>query len=1472
MPRLQSLVKLLLGALALGGNVAVLHAQIAQDPLLSRTAAVEPNIVFIFDNSGSMEGTAIYQHGASSHAYGASGPNNDCGSVSDDGCDFRWKDFPPPSPYGRSPDTNRMYYDPRLTYTRQINFDGTFKAAGDASLISSFNVYFYKPPSALSYSVTSVPVTNGGSGYPAGVTVSFPTPPGAGVRATGTVNLATVNRVTSVNISSGGNYPSSGTINVTFSGGGGSGAAGTVNTTSLGRGVASVANPGTPPTFPNNGNSCTITFTGGGGTGATGTAVRRTGTGNQRIQSFTITNPGYGYTSTPLASVTCGSPATTRTGYVVTRTTGNQRAVTSVTMTNNGTGYTSAPTVTFTTPSAGTVATGTAVTAPTTVVSSISITNPGSGYTACPVATLGNTSPGGGATLGTTVCSSVAATVQNQKWDGTGTPTTTASYFTPGWTPLSSDLATGASVIAYPNTANSTTTQYPKFRNRTDCVANAAYCTWAEERQNYANWKEYHSTRYKLAKTGIGLAFQPLDPTFRLGWGRISALGGSASTLDKGVRRYDSTVQKEFLDWLYGITGTSSTPNLATVNRMGQYYQRQDNNGPWADSPTGNGSITDSGSANNNHASCRRSYGMLMTDGYYTDSITLSDVDSANGPLITSPSSYQYTPVGPYSDGNGITRSNTFADIAMKYWVNDLRPDLPNNVAPTASDEAFWQHMNFFAIGLGVTGTLNNADPAVLQSLTGNGAARTLNWPNAPAASSRSAIDDMWHATINGRGSLLNASRADELNEAITKMMSDISGREGTQSGVAVSATSLTRGTKKYTPSYTPVTWNGNVTAYTLDESTGAQNGIAWQIETLTYTDPTTGARTYSSIMPDHAQRRIAVGNGATSGARAVNFTFADMGSLTSQMNGTVNANLINYLRGDASKEDTSSTSSDPTAIYRPRLTRLGDIVNSTPVYVKDSLDMNYQLLPSSVPGYSSYRSFVGLKQARAEGVIFVGGNDGMLHAFRDGTYDATTQATLTPGGIEVFAYVPHAVLGTLNQLADKAYVHRYYVDGPLTEHDAYISGGWKNIVIGTTGAGAGIASGGGTSPRAGVFAIDVTGINSSPTNITASNVLWEINSSQAAFSQLGHVLTDVQTGVTLDGTWVAIFGNGYESAACTARLFVVNLATGALIREINTASGACSSGNRNGLGGIRVVRNANQQVIGVYAGDLRGNMWKFNLNNASPASWGVDLGGQPLYAAGANQPITAIPSVLPLPILGTTDPKPGYMVVFGTGKFFEVADINTTAQQTLYGVWDSAEFGASVYTGVPLTSNSLLVQQTVSTGVVAPNGNTYFSISTNDVPYTGATPKRGWYINFPNSGQRLVYPLDLLASRFAVADTISPTNVSLDPCANTSGGTGYLYIVDALNGAGPTEAILDTNGDGNVDTSDLIVSGIEGKADGRNVNLLVSKNELVTTYANVSGGDPGATLISLSCRLTNTCIVPASGGTRRQWRQLFLR
>jgi type IV pilus assembly protein PilY1 len=391
---------------------------------------------------------------------------------------------------------------------------------------------------------------------------------------------------------------------------------------------------------------------------------------------------------------------------------------------------------------------------------------------------------------------------------------------------------------------------------------------------------------------------------------------------------------------------------------------------------------------------------------------------------------------------------------------------------------------------------------------------------------------------------------------------------------------------------------------------------------------------------------------------------------------------------------------------------------------------------------------------------------------------------------------------------------------------------------------------------------------------------LWEASSSDSSFSELGYVLTDVQAGPTLDGSWVAIFGNGYESASCQASLYVVNLETGARIREIKTNSGNCGSA-KNGLGGVRLVRNANQQIIGVYAGDLLGNLWKFNLNNANSSAWSVDLGGSPLFTAGSSQPITAAPTVVSLS--GDTNPSTGYMVVIGTGKFYEISDITTTTTQSIYGIWDAVAFGAStIPTGTSLTNKNLLVAQTFGGAQTGADGNTYFSLSSNTVDYLGKTtptvvpPRRGWYIDLPNTGQRLVYPMDLLAGQFITADTISPANVSLDPCVNTSGGVGYFYYIDAFTGGGPKVQILDTNGDGIVNSADLLVSGIQTSADGRNVTISGDKTSKQETDFTVSTS-AGAIKSSFDrCALNSSLSVCKTGTTlkakSRQWRQLFMR
>ena len=1138
--------------------------------------------------------------------------------------------------------------------------------------------------------------------------------------------------------------------------------------------------------------------------------------------------------------------------------------VSSVTVNSGGKKYpnpSGTMTMTFSAPPAGgvraegTVTVATSSSSNSRKITAITVTKAGSGYTTTPTITLNGNSSGGSGFKYTVNTQTDVIVETNQKWDGTGTVSSLSDYFstgTPaGYTPdVGSPLATGATSISYPNTASKSVANYPKFAARTDCTGNT--CTWAQELQNYLNWKLYHSSRVELARTGIGLAFQPLGATFRLGWGSINTIN-SNSRLDAGVNLFTTTTttgrKQAFYDWLYGSATSpgGSTPNRLAMDRVGQYFTRSDSDGPWGTNPSytstsTSASTTGGTEAKTSHASCRRSNMLLMTDGYWNGgSSSLGNIDGTDGPVITSASgsTYQYKAGYPYKD---IT-SDTLADVAMKYWVNDLRTDLPNNVASVAGiNESFWQNVSFYGIGLGIYGTLPQT-PAMLSSLsTGD----TL-WPVAKADTA-TAIDDMWHAAVNSRGQFLSAGDSDALTASIQKMMVSINKLSSSQSGVAVSTANLVDGTRKYTPQYTTGSWAGNVTARNLDPLTANEISTAWQIESK---DPLTGDEV--SLIPSADTRNIVVGNGASTAPKAVPFTYAAMNAvsgLTAQMAGslTVNADLINYLRGDASNEGEFD-------LYRVRETRLGDIVNSAPVFVKKGIDRQYEKLPSSTfSGVNSYRAFVTSQAAHNEGVLFVGANDGMLHAFRDGTTAAPENA-----GLEVFAYVPRAVLPNLSQLADKAYSHKYYVDGPVVQAPAYINSSWNNLLLGTTGAGA-----------KAVFALNVT----NPLSMNANSVLWEVSSTTTGFSNLGYIINDIQAGPLPSGDWVAIFGNGYFSTSGAASLYVVNLATGALIQEINT--GATGS---NGLGGVRVVRDDTQRIIGAYAGDLKGNLWKFDLSGSTSGSGVVGLSGTPLLAVGSTKPITAPPSVL-------VHPNGGYLVAAGTGKFFESGDTVTTNAQSLYGVWDSVPFGTTATpSGVTQTGTTNLQQQTISTGTsvtrtvvtsdltTTTQSVTYFSVSTNPVDWT---LKRGWYINLPNTGERVVYPMNLLQNTFLAVDSISPTNVSTNACIQTGQGTGWVYIINGLTGAGPGEPILDTNGDGNVDSSDALVSGFTARADGRNSWLKVGglSDGSKTVFAGINGGDGSGTTLKFSCTLTGTCTSSSTSTVikSREWRQLFMR
>lgn len=909
-------------------------------------------------------------------------------------------------------------------------------------------------------------------------------------------------------------------------------------------------------------------------------------------------------------------------------------------------------------------------------------------------------------------------------------------------------------------------TSFPKVEARTDCTGaiGSTGCNQAQERQNFANWFTYYRTRNLLARGSLVEAFADADNTFRLGWGRINKSSStsidsvSTTVIEAGVREFNATTKSNLFDWLYALPANGGTPLPGAMRAVGEYYKRKDTKGPWSDTPGANNTTADK--------TCRRAYHIMVTDGYWNSSpsVKVGNSDNTDGKVITgSGRSYQYLATRPYMDGN----SNTLADYAMEYWKTDLRPDLDNNVVPSADNPAFWQHMVNFTVGLGVRGTLipNKLPGGLLNPATDLPALTKPANQSGAKLWTTDEIDDLWHAALNSRGDFISAKDPAELAVAIRDSVGQALRRELREAGVATASTVLQDGNRKYVPLYRTGEWKGDVQAYVLDAN--GQAGVqAWTAEPKVPAPDSRNIFTWSTdVVP----------------AASVPFTEAAMGASNLTALGSVTtvptstrADLVAFLRGDRSKEGDGQP-------FRARAGVLGDFINSNPVLVKDSVNMGYASLAT---GGSSYGAFLTSKASRTP-VLFIGGNDGMLHAFKD-----TLGAIPAEDGKEVFAYIPKAVVSNLSMLSDKAYgttslYHQFYVDGSLQETDAFInapgasSPTWRNYLLGSLGSGG-----------KAVYALDVTDSGS----LGASTVRWEI--SGATYGDLGYVSAPIQAGVLPNGEWVAIFGNGVSSSSGRAVLFVVNLQTGG-VQTLQVGT----TGN-NGLGGVGVLRDASGQITTLYAGDLKGQLWKFDYS-AGASSRFVVSGGAAFFTAtsatGGVQPITQPPILF-------DHSKGGKIVVFGTGVLVTEADANSVDTQATYGVWDKA--GDSV--SRPLRRADVVPRSLLQ--VAGSGGAAFYQLSGTPVDWDGV--QRGWVINLDvTAGMRVVYPPQPVGKSLALVSVVAPArNVVVCDASTGSGANLLIPVEDGLN---PSYPMFDTNGDGLINSSDAIVMGYGTNADG---------------------------------------------------------
>ena len=648
--------------------------------------------------------------------------------------------------------------------------------------------------------------------------------------------------------------------------------------------------------------------------------------------------------------------------------------------------------------------------------------------------------------------------------------------------------------------------------------------------------------------------------------------------------------------------------------------------------------------------------------------------------------------------------------------------------------------------------------------------ADTGNNPNAKATSwdaNGDGVPDTWFA--GSTPSLLRTG----LSTAFSNIAS--AAAEGSASSAAVTSSRQTSSSQVIYAGYNPKDWSGTVRAcsptQTAKECTDTPT---W--EASEWLNSTTTA-TYVTAPLTASTRKIFTSSGG-SGMRFqwANMTAAQMTVLNAA--DSQGANRLAYLRGDRTLE---------TSIFRRRPPSiLSDIVNAGVTYVAGS---SPPLTGSKVPGHATYRA----NTASRPPVVYVGGNDGMLHAFSGSN------------GKELFGYIPGSVFTNLPALSALNFQHKYFVDGTPMTGDFEKTGStaaaplWGTLLVGGLGAGG-----------KGFYALDITSQSSFATDTEAALAstlpLWEFTSTQDAdlgftFNEPSiHPLTGAYRQIAkvadtsaADGVWRVVVGNGFGSPSGKAVLFMLNANTGAVSTKLEAYAPTVASPAMSGLAAPTPVDTDRDGLIDtVYAGDALGTMYKFQFSKASGSDFVLAKSGdatgawRPLgkvYASG--EPITTAPSV------ARSCDNLGWTVAFGTGKLNEDTDYGDTTSRSFFAITDKAPSSALT---VPSTDVST-IPYTTST-LTTPSG---VDIVARNWSTPNLNGKRGWKMTFTNGERVLSNSTTPPGTGTVLIGTTQPTGNVCEPS-----NSGFIMAVNLCSGVS-----------GNINVDGLVVGGFGLKSTG---------------------------------------------------------
>lgn len=937
--------------------------------------------------------------------------------------------------------------------------------------------------------------------------------------------------------------------------------------------------------------------------------------------------------------------------------------------------------------------------------------------------------------------------------------------------------------------------------------------------ENFANWFSYYRKRHLATRSGIAAAFGDINRA------RVGACTINDRRDIQLAEFEDEGERNRFFSDIYNIdfARAQGTPNRSALFHLGRQYEtRQD----LIVSP------------------CQENFAILFTDGLNTETAVsgIGNVDA------NSAAAERYGM--PFPGG----AANTMADIAMRFY-EDLNPaanidggrvPVPSgcDVAPgtlpnPALDCERDPHMSTLAITLGQQGTLyRNPDHPLIQDDPWNTWPDALDWPdeNQPG---QAQIDDLWHATINARGSLQNADTAESISDAFSSVLAEINQDTGSASGVAANGGALATDSTLFQSTFIAGEWTGELTAFEISAN-NLSSQVLWQAS--------------GQLPQDHNDREIlSIDDDSRSNvlSNGVAFRYA---ALRSDLPENFSFLDLNYIRGDTSHETRNGGD-----LRNRRNTRLGDMVHSTPRYVgaPNSLrypvagqwsDLRYPNQRLAENQAASYRPGPGAEDdvflnryADRREMVYVGANDGMLHGF-----DAQT-------GEERMAYVPAGVFEHLDALTSPLYAHRYYVDGTPTSADALLNGEWRTALVG------GLAGGGKS-----LYALDITDPELFSEDAPDRTVMWE-----ASYPDMGLTYPTPEIVRTHAGNWAVMAANGYNSDTGRASLYMLDLSDGRLLAHIETGAGTFEDGSGrvldNGLSSPTPVDIDGDFIVDyAYAGDLAGNLWKFDLTGDDPNEWSVRrlftaTSGEPL---GQTQPITAAPVVGSHPY----GMRYGVMVYFGTGKYLETGDSvpRSGIRNSVYGVVDHDvfTFNEARGPGQPLFSVQMaynLTREALTSQSVDDfddtSGQRVRAVSDNTVTYRrgelDTTRNRGWVLDLASdNGEKSVVAPERRGQTLGFS-TIIPSTVSC-----LAENRGFYTVVDAATGGRTANSVFDLSGDRNIDAGDLIeVPSAVGETQKRQVAGI-----------GISQGAPNqGRLLTDRGNGTDRLILPTSDGSLKQ-------